>query len=54
MAKKITKKVAYGRILMEGGNYSYHATKGWRRKSASQESLTNGHNKLMEFLSKGK
>ena len=50
MSKKIIKKVPYGRILFD----SYHVTKGWRIRKASQEVLTSGYNKLIEFLSKGK
>ena len=52
--KKITKKVPYGRILFEGKKCSFHATKGWRAKNISQDNLTNGYNKIVEFLLKGK
>lgn len=48
----ITKKVPYGRILLETKDKSLHATKGWRKKGVSQERLTNGYNKIMEFLKK--
>lgn len=54
MSKKITKKVPYGRILFESKDASFHATKGWRIKNTSQEVLTSGYNKIVEFLMKGK
>lgn len=54
MSKKIIKKVPYGRILFESKNRSFHATRGWRIKNISQETLTNGYNKIIEFLMKGK
>lgn len=54
MSKKIVKGVPYGRILFETDKSSFHATKGWRIKNISQDRLTNGYNKILQFLMKGK
>lgn len=49
----INKKVAYGRVLFESKTWYYHATRGWKKKT-NQDRLTDGYNRIVSFLAKGK